>query len=314
MPSAKPVVRPKLAREGFFGRLGYFWSRAVINFRQNLFISLVTVATITLALLIASLFLLVYVNLEGLANGWSEKVQITVYFDKEPAPLVVSALKSRVKALPGTSKVNFVSQEQAEKRFRSRLKGQESLLDGITADVLPSSFEISLDREHRDSASVEAYVRSLKQIPGVKEVQYGEDWVKRFNTFMTFLRLVGALLGGFLTIAVLFIVSNTIKLTVYARKEELELLGLVGATRFFIKAPFLIEGILQGALGGMLALVLLTGCYYGFLYQGGNFLAVDPASCGLSFLPPAYLAGLFGGGILLGFVGSATSLRRFVNV
>ncbi|MBJ6726338.1 permease-like cell division protein FtsX [Geomesophilobacter sediminis] len=311
---AKGAIRPKQAREGFFGKFGYFWARALTNFKQNLFVSMVTVATITLALLLTSLFLLVYVNLQGMAEGWSEKVQITAYFDKEPTPLAAAALRTRVEAIPGTKKVRYVSQEEAVQRFRKRLKGQESLLEGITADVLPSSFEITLDRDHRDGAELDRYVKALKKVAGIGEVQYGEEWVKRFNTFMNFVRIVGAVLGTFLALAVLFIVSNTIKLTVYARKEELEVLGLVGATRFFMKAPFLIEGVLQGALGAVLSLALLTGCYYLFLNNAGNFLSVNPAAYGILFLPPAYLAAIFGGGVFLGFFGSLASLRRFITI
>jgi len=307
-------VRPKLGQEGVLGRLTYFFSRAMANLRQNVFVSAVTVGTISLALLIASLFLLVYVNLEGMAEGWSDKVQVTAYFDQEPPPLAVAALKERVQAIPGTAKVVFVSQVEAEKRLRGRLKGQESLLEGITPDVLPASLEISLDRKHRENEAVSAYVRSLKQISGIAEVQYGEEWVKRFNSFMNLFRLMGALLGGFMTIAVLFIVSNTIKLTIYARKEELELLGLVGATRFFIKAPFLIEGVLQGAAGAVISLVALLGCYFAFLKNAGNFLGINPASAGLSFLPNSHLVAIVFGGVLLGFIGSLTSLKRFIHV
>lgn len=314
MSKGNKAVRPKLEQEGFFGRLSYFTNRALANLKQNVFVSAVTVGTIALALLIASLFLLVYVNLSGMAEGWSDKVQVTAYFDAEPAPLALSALKGQVQSLPGTAKVIFVGQAEAEKRLRSRLKGQESLLEGITPDVLPASLEISLDKKHRDTESVAAYVAKLKRIPGITEVQYGEEWVKRFNSFMNLFRLMGALLGGFLTVTVLFIVSNTIKLTIYARKDELELLGLVGATRFFIKAPFLIEGVLQGAAGAVISLVALLGCYFAFLKNAGNFLGVNPASAGLTFLPATHLIGIVLGGILLGFIGSATSLKRFVNV
>jgi cell division transport system permease protein len=314
MSRAKQAVRPKLAQEGFFGRLCYFSARALANLKQNVFVSIVTVGTISLALLIAALFLLVYVNLEGMAEGWSDKVQITAYFDREPSPLAVAALKGRVKAIPGTAKVVFVTQLEAEKRLRGRLKGQESLLEGVTPEVLPASLEISLDRGHRESAAVASYVTALKQISGITEVQYGEEWVKRFNSFMSLFRLMGTLLGGFLAIAVLFIVSNTIKLTIYARKEELELLGLVGATRFFIKAPFLIEGVLQGAAGAVISLLALLACYYAFLKNAGNFLGVNPAAAGLSFLPVTHLAAILCGGVLLGFIGSLTSLKRFIHV
>ena len=272
-----------------------------------------TVGTITLALLIIAFFLLLFVNLRGLADNWSDRVQVTAYFDQELPPQELTTLKTKIQSLPGTDKVAYITKDEAVKRFRARLKGQESLLEGVTADVLPASIEITLKKGKRDTESVEAYVALLKKIPLIKEVQYGEEWVKRFTTFMNFMRLVGALLGGFLVLAVIFIVSNTIKLTIYSRKEELELLGLVGATRLFIKAPFLIEGLIQGAAGALLTLVMLVASYFGFLHNAGNFLSFQPSDAGLSFLPAEYIVGIFFGGMLLGFLGSLTSLKRFIN-
>lgn len=314
MPRNKPAKRQKLASEGFTGWTAYFFSRAFLNLRQNTFVSLLTIGTISLALLIIALFLLVYVNLEGMAESWSEKVQVTAFFDRELSQQEVVALKGKVQSLNGTDKVAYISKDEAMKRFRARLKGQETLLEGVGSEILPSSMEISLKKVNRSSEMVDAYVTRLEKIPGISEVQYGEEWVKRFNTFMNFMRLVGALLGGFLILAGLFIVSNTIKLTIYARKDELEVLGLVGATRFFIKAPFLIEGIFQGAIGALLALFILTVCYFGFLHNAGNFLSFNLAAAGLSFLPVSYLVALFFGGIGVGFLGSLTSLKRFITI
>lgn len=315
----KPAVkqfskRPNLSGEGFSGRTRYYCSRALVNIRQNVFVNVVTIGTITLALLIVSLFLLVFVNLENAAQSWSEKVQVTVYFDRELSGQEQSAFRGKVLALSGASRVNYVSREEALKRFRERLRGQETLLDGVRPEILPTSLEISLKSSNRDNEGVETFVRALKKVPGITEVQYGEEWVRRFNTFLNFLRLVGALLGSFLVVAVIFIVSNTIKLTIYARRDELEVMSLVGATRFFIKAPFLIEGIIQGGSGALLAMALLFGLYETFLYNAGNFLTFDPAASGLSFLPPEYLGALLLAGIVLGFLGSLTSLKRFINV
>ena len=309
----KPAKRPKFENEGFVGRLAYFTSRALTNIRQNLFVNVVTVGTITIALLIISYFLLIFLNLEGLADTWSNRVQVTVYFDQEPSPPDLSQLKARIQSLAGTERVDYVPKEDAMRRFRARLKGQESLLDGVTADVLPASLEITLKRGSRGTDAVEVYVAQLKKLPAVKEVQYGEEWVRRFTTFMNFMRLVGLLLGGFLVLAVVFIVSNTIKLTIYSRKEELELLSLVGATRMFIKAPFLIEGLLQGMIGALLTLVLLVASYFAFLHNAGNFLSFNPADAGLSFLPAEFVAGILFSGMALGFLGSLTSLKRFIN-
>lgn len=310
----KSFKRPTLSGDGFGGRAGFFLSRAVTNIRQNIFVNVVTIGTITLALLIVSLFLLVFVNLESAAENWSERVQVTVYFDKELTSQDQSTFREKISALSGVSRVSYVTRDEALKRFKNRLRGQETLLEGVRPEVLPTSFEIALKRSYRDTASVENFVTALKKVPGITEVQYGEEWVRRFNSFLNFMRLLGALLGGFLVIAVIFIVSNTIKLTIYSRRDELEVMALVGATRFFIKAPFLLEGLIQGIAGSVLSVVLMFGLYEGFLHNAGSFLTFNPATSGLSFLPPEYIAGLLLAGALLGFIGSLTSLKRFINV
>lgn len=310
----KLTKRSKLEGEGFLGRSAYFFSRAMANLRQNVLVSALTIGTISLSLLIIALFLLVYVNLEGVATAWSEKVQLTAFFDQELPPADFLVVKDRIRSLGGTDKITYVSKAEAMKRFQERLKGQESLLEGVAPDVLPASIEISLTRDNRSSEALDAFATRLKNIPGITEVQYGEEWVRRFNTFLNFMRLMGAFIGGFLILAGLFIVSNTIKLTIYARKDELEVLGLVGATRFFIKAPFLIEGVIQGAAGGLLAVIILVGCYYGFLHNAGNFLSFNVGAAGLFFLPFPYVLSIFLGGVLVGFIGSLTSLKRFITI
>ncbi len=310
----KPFKRPTLAGDGFGGRTGFFLSRAITNIRQNVFVNVVTIGTITLALLIVSLFLLIFVNLENATDSLSERVQVTVYFDNELSSQDQSMYREKIVAFPGVSHVSYVTRDEALKRFKSRLRGQETLLEGVGAEILPTSFEIALKRSYRETVSVENFVSALKRIPGITEVQYGEEWVRRFNSFLNLLRLLGALLGGFLIIAATFIVSNTIKLTIYSRRDELDIMSLVGATRFFIKAPFLLEGLIQGIVGSALAVVLLFGVYEGFLHNAGSFLTFNPATSGLSFLSLEYVAGLLLAGALLGFVGSLTSLKRFINV
>lgn len=292
----------------------YFAGKAWSNLVSNKLVTAITVFTITLALLIISLFMLFYVNLEGTVEQWSRKVVVTVYFDNELPQQDMSVLRSKISALPGTESVSYIDKDQALKRFRSRLKGQEALLEGVAPDVLPASMEITLKKQFRSADAVTAYVAGLKRLSGVGEIQYGEDWVRKFLTFFQFLRMLGILIGSFLLMAVLFIVSNTIKLTIMARKDELEILGLVGATPLFIKAPFLIEGMIQGAVGALFAVILLVAAYYSFLANAVNFLSFNPADAGLTFLPPAYIAALLLGGVLLGFIGSIASLKKFITI
>jgi cell division transport system permease protein len=295
-------------------RLGYFSRKAFRNLAANRLVTGLTISTITLALLIIALFMLVFVNMEGTVEQWSRKVVVTVYFDKDPLPQEVALLKNRISALPGTGSLSFISKEDALKRFKQRLKGQESLLEGVSADTLPSSLEIALTREHRSTEAVNIYVARLKKIQGIGEVQYGEEWVRKFLTFFHFLRVLGLLIAAFLVMAVLFIVSNTIRLTILARRDELEIQALVGATPLFIKAPFLIEGVVQGVTGAVLAVLMLTGGYFALLSNAANFLAFNPAEAGLVFLPAMHLLVLVIGGAFLGFIGSLLSLKKFISI
>jgi len=298
---------------GIVGLIGFFFRRSLLNIRRNLLINFLALLTITLSFLIVSLFLLIFVNLEGAGEFWSEKVQVTVYFDSELNNKEFAALRNVIMTLEGTDRVEYVSKARAFKRFRSRLKGQESLLDGVPQEILPASLDIRLQRDFRTNGAVEAYVTRLKKIPMIGEIQYGEEWVRRFNTFMNFMRFTGALLGGFIALAVLFIISNTIKITIYSRREEVALLELVGATRLFIRIPFLIEGMLQGLCGAVLSLLILAGISWEFLNHAGYFLLLNPRDAGLVFIPAPLCAALVATGILVGFVGSVTSLRRFVD-
>ena len=314
MSRKKTAKRPKLAREGFSGRVHYFVERAFVNLKQNLLVTLLTIGTITLAFLILSLALLIYVNLERVTENWSDRVQVTAYFENSLSTSDLAVLTSKIRALEGTADLHYVSQEEALQKFYARLKGQEALLDGVSPDVLPASLEIQLKKAHRDSSSISLYVERLKQIPLINEVQYGEEWVKRFSHFMDLIRFAGILVAGFIVLAVVFIVANTIKLTIYARKDELELMGLVGATRLFIKIPFLIEGVVQGVVGATLAILFLLGVYLAFLQNADFFFSFNTMEAGLLFLPLSYLGALVLAGAALGFLGSLTSLKRFISL
>jgi cell division transport system permease protein len=296
------------------GRIHYFVERAFINIRQNLLVTLLTIGTITLAFLILSLALLIYVNLERVTESWSDRVQVTAYFSEDLSPGDLATLKAKITAVEGTSDVQYISKDEALKRFYGRLKGQEALLEGVSPEILPSSLEIHLKKNSRDSTSVSRYVERLKKIPMITEVQYGEEWVKRFSHFMNLIRFAGVLVAGFIVLAVVFIVANTIKLTIYARKDELDLMGLVGATRLFIKVPYLIEGVVQGVIGAILAILVLLGVYLAFLNNADFFFSFNTMEAGFLFLPVTYLVALVFGGAALGFLGSLASLKRFISL
>ena len=303
----------KRSTAGFLTRIGYYVAKAFSNIRQNLFLNVITVGTIILALLVVSLFALVFTNLEHAADSWTEKVQIAIYYDRDLTAGEQDQLKSKLVALPATASVTWVSKATALERFKQRMKGQEALLEGVRSDVLPASLEVTLKKAYRTTDGVERYARHIQTFPGIGDVQYGEEWVRRFNGFLDVMRIVGLLLLGFLVTAVIFIVSNTIKLTVMNRQDELEIMLLVGATPSFIKLPFLIEGFLQGLFAGIIAQLTLWGLFEAFMAYAGDYLVFNPRAASLIYLPIEYIGSIIFGGALLGLLGSLTATRRSIR-
>lgn len=295
-------------------RLRYFLHRTLRNIRQSPFICLATVATVTVALAILGFFGILVVNVQKLTLTWSKDVQVVAYVDAVPQQNVLNRWLSEVRSLEEVSSVGFVSREEAYNRFQKRLGAHSDLLTGVEPDILPASLEIELKPEYRSQQGVQQVVEKLRRNHPPFELRYGQDWLERFEAFVAILKLVGMILGSFLLFAALFIVSNTIRLTMYARRDELEIMALVGATRRFIKLPFIIEGALQGAAGGILALVCVYLTFALFLREGLRAVLLTPGEYAVAFLPGGYQLALVGLGLALGLFGSLVSLRRFVRI
>jgi cell division transport system permease protein len=207
--------------------------------------------------------------------------------------------------------VTFVSRQEAYRRFKQRLGSDADLLEGLGADVLPASLEIRLKPERRhDTAAV---AERLSRNKAFGELHYGREWLERFEAFLLLLRTVGVALGGFLVLAALVIVANTIKLTLYARQDELEAMTMVGATSLFIKLPYLIEGALQGLCGGLLAMLVSFVAFRIILRESLGSLLLLTGIDTIHFLPPAWQGLLVAAGAMVGLLGSLLALRKFVR-
>ena len=298
-----------------FERLGYLVAhRALRNMRQSPFLCAAAIGTVAVALAILAFFAVVVLNVQKLTGHWSKEVQVVSYIDELPEERQLRGWIEEIRHLPEVAEVTLVSREEAFDRFRKRLARDADLLDGLDPDILPASLEIALHETYRTRQGVEAVVERLKRNKALSDVRYGQEWLERFESFLTLLRLAGGILGGFLLFAALFIVSNTIKLTLYARRDELEIMTLVGGTPLFIKMPFLLEGALQGAVGGILA---LGGAYMLFLFfvqRGLSALLPLAGLEGIAFLPSSWQLMVIAAGTLLGLVGSLISLRKFVRI
>jgi cell division transport system permease protein len=293
------------------GLLVYFLRKALENIWTNRFLSLVTLSTIAISMLILGLFSLIYLNVQQSLHQMGGELQITAYLQETISSEQAEVLRSKVADWPEVEGITYISKEQALARFRSQLREYAGILEGLKENPLPASLELTLMPQYGRSGNIKELSTRLGRLPGVADVQYGRKWMAKLRVFVEVMKLVGITVGGLLLIATIFVISNTIKLTFYSRREELEIMRLVGATDFFIKAPFLIEGLLHGlggallAAGGLSLLILFLFSHLDLPLR----LAVMAGS-----LPTGQLvAGFLGLGLLLGVLGSMVSLRRFLR-
>jgi len=268
--------------------------------------------TMVVSLLIVGLFLLLFVNLDTWMQGWRHSLSMSVYLNNGITEDKRNNIAAFVRKLPGAEIRRYVSKEQALVDLKDALGSKAGLLDGLSDSPLPASFEVvfkEIDGQKTDPKGVK---ERLGQLEGVEEVQYSEEWLHRFEDLMGVIRLVGFVVGGLLCIGVLFIVTNTIKLTIYSRKEEIEILKLVGATDWFVKIPFLLEGVAHGILSGVLALVVLFLGYSVLSAKKMHFLGL--AMLDFVFLPYEYILSIFLISMVLGLMGSFVAVGRFFEV
>lgn len=294
-------------------RGGYFFRRAVRNMQQSPVLSLASVGTIAVALALLAFFAIAVLNVQQLTASWGENLAIVVYLDDVPEDSIVRGWVSAIEGYPEVDQVDFVSRDEAFERFRKRLGDDAELIEGLGPDVLPASLEISLADAWRTESAVTAVVDRLRVEHRFADLQYGQGWLEKLEAFLILLRMTGAALGGFLVFAALVIVANTIKLTLYARQDELEAMTMVGATSLFIKLPFFIEGALQGLLGGLTALGLSFLVFEIVLQKSLGSLLLITGIDTIHFLPVVWQAMLVVGGGLIGWLGSLFALRKFVR-
>jgi cell division transport system permease protein len=293
---------------GLLAQLRHFARSAWLGLRSSPLPAAVAVATLAVSLFLAGLFALLLANMSGILERFGREVRLTAYVAGGLASEAERELVERVRRTPGVESAEWVSAAEALERFRRRLGGDAALLEGLEGNPLPASIEVELAPSHRSTEGLAGVSRSLAALPGVDEVSHGHAWVEGYARAVSLLRGAGLGLGVVLGLAALVIVTNTIRLAVYARRDEIEILMLVGATRTFVAIPFLLEGLVQGVLGGLLALGLLFaafGALGGALHGAATFLLghAEPA-----FLDAGACAALVAAGAGLGVVGSGLAL------
>lgn len=297
-----------------FSRLRYFIGRTLRNVRQSPFLFSATVMTVAVSLAMVALFALLVLNLQRVGSGWGQEIQIAAYFDKLPSQTQRLEWQALLSKRPEVETVEYIDKHEAYEQFSRQLGDEKSLLEGIKPDVLPASLQVRLRESYRSTNAVMNLALYMRKELKMPEVHYGREWVERFETAVTVVRLVALLLGTILVLTALFIVGNTIRLTLYSRRQELEIMSLVGATPLFIRTPFLIEGALQGLIGGGLAWASLFLVFHGYLKDKLQVLLLAMGDFEVLFLPIPIQWGLLLTGLLLGLLGSSLALRRLVKV
>lgn len=294
-------------------RLLFFVREAFQGIKNNGFIHLVATGTIAFSLLTFGIFLLTVINLDRIFDDWGKRMQVIVYLEVKSTDEAISAAKESISRLPQTERVTYISKEQSLKTLKKSLQSQADILDSLEANPLPPSFEVQLKEEHTTQKSLQAFVDEVKKLETVIDIDYGQEWLKKFSAFISMIKLVGMGIGGFLLLATIFIISNTIKLTIYSRREEIEIMKLVGATNFSIQIPFFLEGITQGFAASLLSLGILFVSYKLLLYKITIDYSLYLGYVEFVFLPQKLIGQLILLGIVLGIFGCAFSMGRFLK-
>jgi len=281
--------------------------------KGNLFPNLTTIAITGISLLIFSSFSLIAFNLTSLLKVWEEKFEVIVYLKQGTSLGEVESLLKQIRQLEGVETVNYLSPFDAMAFMESRLGGQKNLLEGIQPAILPSSIEIRLKKDYWGQTKIDEVVAHLKGVPQIEEIQYGQEWIETFSVLVHLVRLTQLILGGLLLAAIIFIVSNTLQLTISSRREEIEAMQMMGANPAFIQVPFYMEGLIQGLLGAGMATGLLFLLYKAVLITITPLMKGWMAGIPILFLPWETIAWILSGGMVLGLFGSFVASMRFLR-
>ncbi len=289
-------------------QIPYFLVQAVKNVRNNFGVHIIGIATTTVSLLIFGVFLLVFVNVNSWIKGLGGSGTMSVFVEDQADDEQLRVIRKAIEDIPGAKITGYISKSDALHDMKRFLGSHGELVDSLDSNPFPASFEVVIERKAGPSEL--ANIRSiLESVEKVGSVQSTEQWIKRLGGVLAVVKAVGIGIGSLLGFGVLVIVTNTIRLTIYSRRDEIEILKLVGATDGFVKAPFFLEGLIHGAAAG--------GAAVGVLFAGYKFLSLKKedigglAILGMDFIPPGYAAALGAAGVLLGLLGSFIALGRF---
>lgn len=283
----------------------YLLKEAFRGFNSAKLSTIASVFTITLSLISIAIYFTLSVNSNKIIKSVKDKVEIEVFIDDSATPDIVGVLKEKIRTIGGVKQITYISKEDAAKFFENEFG--KDMLDIFESNPLPASFKINLYDEYKSTERINKIKNQLSTLPNIQDIVFPEknlEIIEKNSSGLLFINLVILII---ITISSVFLVSNTIRLVISARKKIIETFKLLGATNSFIMTPFLIEGFSQGFSGGLFASGIL---YILFLIYSSRFNQNDLK---IEFASFEYLIYLTLIGIILGLVGSAFSVKRFLK-
>ncbi|MCL6454817.1 MAG: permease-like cell division protein FtsX [Alicyclobacillus sp.] len=294
-------------------RLFRHFREGIKNLVRNGWMTFASVASVGITLLILGVTLVIALNAQQMSSYVAGQLQINAFFKMSATPAAEQQTLAQIKALPGIKSVQFVSREQGLKDLQKTLGAQyNTIMDGISLkNTLPDKAVI----EAVDPRQTVQIGEEISQLPTIDHIQDGQQFVDKLFRFLDVVRNIGLAFVVGLIVTAMFLISNTIKLTIFSRRREIEIMKLVGATNWFIRWPFLTEGVLIGAIGAAIPFAAIWAAYHWmYVHVGGAFLGLVFPLMAVSVVTAKLAWILFGVGLFIGVWGGIMSVRRFLRV
>jgi len=291
--------------------LWYLFCEGWVNLRMNRTTTVVAILTTAFTLACVGIFLLLYVNLRNAADWLQEDIRVIVYLDDQISTDDAQALEEKLMADRMVAAIRHISKEEALGEFRSEFPSDSYLLEGLGENPLPASFVVTPAPNYRSPDAVQRWAERVLTMAGVVKVDYNQEWIDALAELTRYIELTAIGVGVILSAAAITIIGNTIRLALFARRDEVEILRLIGATRSFIRIPYFLEGAILGACGSALALGMLKLGFELFRRQiavAGRFQGMEEM---VAFFPLPISLMFVAVGMGLGVAGSMVSMRRF---
>lgn len=289
----------------------HFLKKALADIRSNRFLNLITMITISLSILVVSIFLLFFENASRVIESWNQGGRAMIYLNKDFRPDSLPELKAKINALGEIDEMVYISKTQALDKLRKNMPSQTTFLKTLKENPLPDALEIRM-KSYDSFEEVQKFAQSIKAIEIVDDVEYGQGWLGRFLKIFNLFKMTGYAMCSLFFLIALFITANTVRLAFYSRKLEVEIMHLVGATETFIKIPFYVEGLLQGFFGGVMGLAILLITYLmissGMTQSLASYLYFD-----IRFLSVKMMVLIVAGSTFLGWFGCYLSLKQLLK-